>query len=286
MQRVFNFFIQTNIFISLCAVALTLETQVQLGMKPQWHPYLFLIFFATLFDYNLHRLITITIRKQALKDEKHAWVNRNLKGFYLLVIVSVLGFLISVCYAKIEVLIALAPMAMITIFYSLPVFKRARSIFRLREIPMLKIFLIAFVWSGSTIFLPVIQHGNTIEWQHTLMMLTERFIFVFAITIPFDIRDVAVDKTSGIKTIPILIGVRRSIILSNILLLVFYALCLHHYYIAGMYFLIPAFLGSTIITMLFINNQQIKESNYYHYGWLDGTLLIQGLLVCLAFAIQ
>lgn len=36
-------------------------------------------------------------------------------------------------------------------------------------------------------------------------MLVERFFFVFAITIPFDIRDIEADKQAGLKTIPLLI---------------------------------------------------------------------------------
>ena len=80
-MRLIAAFIQSNIYISLAAVALTVATQVQLGMRPQWHPYLFIIFFATLFEYNLHRLITVLTNKDALKSEKHRWVNENLKAF-------------------------------------------------------------------------------------------------------------------------------------------------------------------------------------------------------------
>jgi 4-hydroxybenzoate polyprenyltransferase len=282
MRRILNFLIQTNIFISLAAVALTVETQVQLGMKPQLHPYLFLIFFATIFDYNLHRLITVTIKKAALKDAKHQWVNSNLKGFYLLVTLSVVGFLIAVLFARKQVLFALAPIAIITVFYSFPIFKSARSIFRLREIPLLKIFLIAFVWSASTIFLPIIHLRHPIHWPDVLMMVTERFLFVLAITIPFDIRDMKVDVVSGIRTIPIMLGEKRSIILANFLLASFLILCSWHYCYRGDYFLIPAYIISGLSTIIFINNKKIMASPAYHYGVLDGTMLIQGILVCLA----
>ncbi|HXU27354.1 MAG TPA: hypothetical protein VN698_08990, partial [Bacteroidia bacterium] len=62
---------------------MTIETQIQLGMHPQLHPYLFLIFFATLFEYNLHRLITILTNKKAINSDKHSWVKKYLKMFYL-----------------------------------------------------------------------------------------------------------------------------------------------------------------------------------------------------------
>ena len=77
-------------------------------MKPQLHPYIFLIFFATLFDYNLHRFITVITNKEALNTEKHSWVKRNLYLFYFVVAISVIGFLYTVSVADKKVLIALA----------------------------------------------------------------------------------------------------------------------------------------------------------------------------------
>lgn len=121
-------------------------------MEPQWHPYLFIIFFATLFEYNLHRLITVITNKEALNSDKHKWVRENLKGFYLLVFLSVTGFGRCYIFGKKDVLIAFAPIAAITVFYSLPIFGNKRTIFRLREIPYLKIFLIAFVWLPQQYF--------------------------------------------------------------------------------------------------------------------------------------
>ena len=204
--KLFYFLINTNIFISLGAVALTLQTQVQLGMRVQFHPYLSLLFFATIFDYNLHRLITVLTNKEALISNKHKWVHKNLLLFYLLVAFSVTGFIWTVFYAATKVLITLAPLAVLTIFYSFPVFKNQKNIFRLREIPCLKIFLISFVWAASTIFLPIIQSAAQFNKEHVLIMFIERFLFVFAITIPFDIRDMRVDAKENLKTIPILIG--------------------------------------------------------------------------------
>ena len=126
-MKLFYFSINSNIFISLAAVSLTFATQVQLGMQPQFHPYLLLIFFATLFDYNVHRLITVITNKEALNSQKHRWVKQHLYLFYLVVATSVIGFLYTVFYADPKVLITLAPIALITLFYSVPVFKNKKS---------------------------------------------------------------------------------------------------------------------------------------------------------------
>ena len=278
-----SFLVNTNIYISLGAVLLTLETQVQLGMKPQLYPYLFIIFFATIFEYNLHRLITILFYKDALKDEKHRWVNRNLILFFILVGLCIIGFSIAIFYAKREVLITLAPIALITLFYSLPVFKRNTRLFRLREISGLKIFLIAVVWSAVTILLPIIESGKNFNNGHIFLIFIERFLFIFAITIPFDIRDMESDSKAGLKTIPLIIGETKAIYVSNILLALFLILSIVHYSALNLYFILIAIFLSGIISIVFINSKRLKKFNYYHYIILDGTLLIQGILVCLSY---
>jgi 4-hydroxybenzoate polyprenyltransferase len=271
--------INSNIYISLAAVAFTVQAQIQLGMKPQLHPYLFIIFFATLFEYNLHRFITVITNKEALNSDKHKWVKNNLNLFYLLVFASIAGFICVSFLAKKEVLIALAPIALITVFYSIPIYGKKINIFRLRDIPYIKIFLISFVWSASTILLPIIQSGLAFNKAHVIIMLTERFLFVFAITIPFDIRDIQADKQSGIKTIPLLFDKNKSMILSYVLLFIFFLISFFHYWGQGKWFIIYALSLSVISTFVFLRLKIFKKLTYYYYGLLDGTILLQGLLV-------
>lgn len=281
-MKIINALIHSNIYISLAAVFLTVETQIQLGMEPQWHPYLFIIFFATLFEYNFHRFITVVTNKEALESEKHQWVKNNLKGFYLLVLFSVLGFMGVVFLARIKVLITLAPLALVTLLYSLPVFENKRMLFRLREIPYLKIFLIAFVWASATIFLPIIQSNDTYELGHITMMLIERSLFIFAITIPFDIRDKEADRQAGLKTIPLLINEDFSLRISYLALFSFAVISIFHYAMLNKWNLVvPLFISATT-TYLFLKSNKVKNLPQYHYGILDGTMLLQGLLV-LAF---
>jgi len=279
MLKLSKLFINSNIFISLAAVSLTIETQLQLGMKPQWHPYLFIIFFATLFEYNLHRFITILTNKEALNSDKHKWVRENLTGFYVLVFVSIAGLISVIFMAKKEVVIALAPIAAITLFYSIPVFGNKNHIFRLRDIPYLKIFLIAFVWSSSTILLPMIQVNERFLNAHVIAMLVERFFFVFAIAIPFDIRDMEADKKTGLKTFPMLLNEDRSFLISNVSLFLFFLISTFHYLKHNERFIILALGVSAASTFLFLNGKKIRSLPNYHYGILDGTLLLQGILV-------
>lgn len=283
MHKLIGAFIHANIFISLAAVLLTVAAQIQLGMPPQWHPYLFIIFFATLFEYNLHRLITVLTNKEALNSEKHSWVRENLQSFYMLVFFSVTGFGIVALLAKTEVLITLTPFALITIFYSVPVFESKKHLFRLREIPYLKIFLIAIVWSSTTILLPVVQSGNTFDKVHVTTMLAERFFFILAITIPFDIRDKEADQHAGLKTFPLLLNEERAMIISYLSLIAFLLISFLHYQNTKQYFIVEALSLSALTTYIFLKSKKIRNMNYYYYGILDGTMLLQGLLVLLFY---
>ena len=260
-----------------------METQIQLGMKPQWHPYLFLLFFATLFEYNIHRLLCILSNKKALESDNYQWVRENLKVFYLLVLLSVVGFIIVLFQAKKEVLLALAPIAMVTAFYSMPFTSNQNFLFRLREVPYLKIFLIALVWASSTIFLPIIQADYPFHNSHVSSMFLERFFFIFAITIPFDIRDIEIDKRAGLKTIPLLLREDKSLWIAYGCLLIFVFISFFHYKQLNKGYILYALSISAITTFLFLYVKKIRTLKYYHYGILDGTMLLQGLLVLIFY---
>lgn len=277
--------INSNIYISLAAVFLTIETQIQLGMKPQWHPYLFIIFFATLFEYNIHRFITVITNNDALNSDKHKWVRENRKMFYLLILISVIGFICVCIMAQKKVLITLAPIAILTLFYSIPAIGNKKNIFRLREIPYLKIFLIAIVWALSTIVLPIIQSNLMFSKTHIFTILLERFFFIFAITIPFDIRDIDADKQAGLKTIPLLISEKKSLLISYASLILFFIISFLHYNKLNYWFIILPLFISTITTFSFLKFKKIRSLPYYHYGILDGTMLLQGVLVLLFYYI-
>ena len=173
---------------------------------------------------------------------------------------------------------ALAPIALITILYSLPVFGNRKTMFRIREIPYLKIFIIAFVWSFLTIILPVSRSSQTFSKTLLVLMLLERFFFVFAITIPFDVRDMKEDKRAGIKTIPTLLNEKTSYILSCLALLIFVIISFIHYQTwSARSFILPVGI-SAITTFVFLTVKRIRNLPYYYYGILDGTMLLQGLL--------
>jgi len=255
IMKLVNALINSNIYISLAAVFLTLQTQIQIGLKPQWHPYLFIVFFATLFEYNLQKLITLGIKK--------------LSGFHFFLFISIIGFFAAVSQAKKEVIFILVPIALLTLFYS----------YNLRKIPYLKIFLIAFVWSAATIFLPITQSNNSFNKIEIILIVLERFLFVFAITIPFDIRDVKSDQKAELKTLPLLLSENNCLMISNFALIAFLLISFFHYQVQNLRPIFWPLCISSITTLVFINHKKIRKLPHYHYGILDGAMILQGILV-------
>ena len=278
-MKLVNTFIQFNIFLSVAAVLLTVSTQIQLGLKPQWQPYLLLIFLATLFEYNRHQLVTTITKRITINSVSHTWLLKNLNWINWLVFIALSGLLTIVFQIKPEILVVLSLLGIITILYSFPVQIFNKYIFNLREIPYLKIFLIVSVWTASTVFLPVIQGDTEIFNLHVFLVFAERFFFIFAIAIQFDIRDIQADQDAGLKTIPILINRKNSFLLSCFSLFVCLIISFFHYKMQNEWFVISALSISVLTTYIFIIMHFSENRSRYYYQILDGTLTLQGILV-------
>jgi 4-hydroxybenzoate polyprenyltransferase len=274
-----KFLIQSNIFISLAAVSLTVETQVQLSMKPHWQPYFLFIFFAVLFEYHLHQLLSVLTGKEVLKTEYKRRTRKIRKKIFFLASFSGVGLFGSVFFVNIGVLFIFIPIALLTLLYSYLIFGKEKYVSWLRKIPFLKNFLIAVVWSAATVLLPVFQLNEKFSFNEVFLIFLERFFFIFALSIPFDIRDIEADKRSGLKTVPILLNTQKALNISYLSLGTFFMISLFHYRIQQSWFLVAAFGISALSTYLFISLKYFKNRMWYYDGILDGTIIFQAILV-------
>lgn len=281
-KQIAIFLIESNLYIALSASVLTFATQLLLHQLPGFHPYLFIIFFATFFDYNLHRLYTLHFAQAALKGQRHAWLLRHTSLFYVLMALASVGFLISITQAKSEVLYILLPFAALTIFYSIPFLRWKNNYIRLRDLPYIKLFLIAGNWTMITILLPLIQYGKTVDNSEIVWMVAERFFFVLALCIPFDIRDIDTDKEAGLRTIPNVIGEKKSWQIANLCVIISVILSSLHYWINGQISYIIAFSISALFTLIALSIAKRRLHNLYLYGVIDGMMLLQAVLLIMA----
>jgi len=267
----------------MAAVSLALATQAQLGLQPMFNAAIALLFFSTLADYNLHRLLAVYNHSDATQTGKLDLAAGHTQLLKALVVVASAGLGISLFFVKTDVLIALLPLALLAFLYS--AFTRSKIIRAnlLLSIPGAKTFLLALVWASATVFIPALQGQLQLSKGQVLLLFIQRLIFIVAIAIPFDIRDMDTDSRAGIKTIPASFGTSRALGFSNLMLVISVVPALVQYLCSGMAFILPACLVSTALILFLINNKKIKNLPFYYHGILDGSIIVYGLIILLSF---
>ena len=198
MKSFFRFLVFSNILVAFCVLALTLSTEILLGIQANYKISQF-VFFATLFAYNFQRVVRIRKGKTHIRK---AWLNHHKIAIYNLML---LGALISV-----RLFFGFQPATQIAIVVS-----GALSIgypFGLRKIPSSKIFIISLVWTISSMLLVLLENQILLS-QNSILHLFARFLLIFAITVPFDIRDLNFDNKE-LRTIPLVFGALKARIIA------------------------------------------------------------------------
>jgi len=168
--------------------------------------------------------------------------------------------------------------SILSLGYVLPFVKGNK---RLRDFDYIKIFLVAIVWGVITVLMPILERTTDLTLSHFLI-LSERMFFIFAITLPFDIRDLKIDAHIAVKTIPSMIGIKKTkklALFSLVLVMVFAGMNVY----LGTYQLVHfvAIMISCFSTLLFVNYSDKTDADYFFTGLMDGTMILQFLLVML-----
>ncbi len=252
---------------------MTCQTYLLLGEPIAFQPIIVLVFCCTLVIYALHRLVGLSKVADFLEEERYKVISNHKSHIWIYATLGILGAGISFFMVSRAVQLALIIPGIISLSYVLPVL-RGKENFRLRDINFIKIFLVAIVWGFVTVMLPALELG-LMQNSTTLLMLLERMIFIFAITLPFDLRDLVVDKHNDVGTLPSKLGKRNTVLLAMGLMLLFCILCCINYEVPVLWGLLLA-AGLTSVLIYFSKEQQ---HDYFFTGVMDGTMILQFLLV-------
>ena len=118
-------------------------------------------------------------------------------------VVSIVGLIIILPNLSPEILIWLTPAGIISMGYTVPLIPHNSKWIRIRDIPLIKPFVIAFVVSYLTYSFPILDQkgAEAILNSGHIAGLFERFLFVLIVTIPFEVRDLESDRSAKLKTI-------------------------------------------------------------------------------------
>lgn len=265
LKNFFNFYINSSIHVALAVYSLVRITEFYFEL-PYNEPLDYFIFYGTITGYNF-------VKYAAIAKLHHKSLTNNLK---LIQIFSFVCFGLTLFYANklpLETLLFFAPFGFLTVLYAVPILSK-----NLRNIASLKIVIIAFVWAGVTVFLPLAD-GKTLDISSDkILIFIQRLLFVVALTLPFDIRDVQFDVKS-LKTIPQKIGVEKTKKLGFLML----AFCLLiEFVVTPNPSFRTVFLSVFFMLLFFLMRAGTKQSKFYSSFWVEAIPIFWFLLLIIA----
>lgn len=279
MKAPLSYLLYTHVWIALGAMLLSEQTYLQLEVSLQGDRMTLLIGAATLLNYLLQRIVAVrVIRRQTLSPLTH-WLLRHKPLVWSLMGVSVLGVGYGLGGIEEPALWLLLVIGVISLLYDIPIGHK-----RLRDVGAIKIFLIALVWGSVTVWLPAVHVGYWLGDINVWLIWGQRVLFMLAITLPFDIRDILIDKALDLVTIPRIIGIESTHRLSGWLLAgalgleVIRVLTVHS---SGLIYWQPVLglMASYTLTLVVIRLRKPQYGDGYYLGWLDGMMIVQ--FICL-----
>lgn len=263
-----------NIYISVCAVVMCIYTYNIFEIPPS-KLFLTFVFFASMTSYSFHWYLTPDTHSHS---ERYIWVNEHKPLLLIFLIVCSTVTLILLYFLK-DHLILLLGIAVFTFFYS-------ASKIPFKPFPLLKKIIIgktiylALAWTIVSAVLPILISSKVWDRQNTWFSIN-RFLLIYPVCILFDFRDKEEDKNQNIKNIVGLLSMKALRLFFYFCMLLFF-ISLFFLYENG--FAIPQLIINAIpgILLLFSYEFSIRtKSDYWYYFYLDGIMMLSGILFLL-----
>lgn len=278
---VLDFLLFSNFFIAICAVAQGLVTYHLLRARPSEHVLAFL-FFSTLMIYNLAVLLSTPKAPEQSPFKRVRWIFSHHRFTISTTLISALCLIpLGLLYLSFESKLLMGFVGLLAVAYNIPFLTLNGKKIGLRNIPGIKLFLIAFVWASSCVLLPIVEleslHQIQVPLSETVLLVAKRFLFICAITIPFDIRDLFQDKLYELKTIPVILGEKTTWFFCQALLAIYLLLLV--LFTKAINLDVIGLTLTILLTGWLIFKSNFKRNEYYYFFYLDGTMLLQYLIL-------
>lgn len=261
-----------SIFIACCAVGLCIETNLLLGIPLNPFSFYLFVFGATLLQYNLHYLVK---KKANFQSERFAWSQQNQHLHKIFAAIGGVCIIISLFSFHLQHFLVMGILGLLASLYSFPLLPFKKK--RLKDFGLMKILILTLEWTLVTVWFPLAELNahSTIFW----LVFIRRFVFMFILCLVFDIRDTEGDAEETIGTIPVTIGLQKSYLLADALLVVFVLLSMVHFYFNNNLLQLNAMLLSALATKLMILFSKKNNNDYVYLAGIDGMMLLQALIV-------
>jgi hypothetical protein len=254
IKRIFDFYLDASIHVALAISSLVHITALTLNINVPTALYFF-IFFGSICCYNFV--------KYGVEAEKYILVaNRYHKNIQFFSLGCLFVAFYQVFFLSERVLIGLLVLGGITGLYALPVLPKNKNF---RSLSGLKILIVATVWAGTTVILPVISENEAISWNVKVETL-QRFLLLLILMIPFEIRDIQYDSPE-LKTLPQRAGIKGSKWIGVCWAILFFATTFlkHDFDAASVY--AKAVLFIILLVVLFLT--KLNQGKYFSSFWVE-----------------
>lgn len=274
-EKIINWVLYTSLFAACCATGMSMATErLVTGAVPAiLNPLHFLVFGSTLCVYNAHYLIKVS---SPVVSDRFAWSQYHRLWHTGGLLTGMLCCIVSLFFLSWRILLACVVLGVLSFAYSLPLlpFESKR---RFKDFGLLKIFLLTTVWTIVTSVLPVLYWGKEITAYPFEILI--RFVFIFALCIAFDIRDMQTDINDKIFTLPNRIGLTNSYRLIDLALFAFAVLSVVQYFRYPSSVRLSGEIVTVVITKLVILYVRKYPSDKAYLGLVDGMMLLYALLL-------
>ncbi len=269
--RILDVILYSSLFTACCALGLCMATEkLVTSVPPPLFSYLhFLVFGSSLIVYNIPKVFLVAAHKRT----------RIGRYWYFIFIAAGLCLMVySLLSLPGRVVVLSVVLGAFAFAYSLPLlpFKNKK---RLREFWWVKILVLAGVWTTATSVLPMVCLDIPVANYPVEILL--RFVFIFALCVLFDVRDIHTDLQSNIDTLPQKIGAANSYKLIYISVALFAALSLVQY---SMHPYLPRVAGAMVtatLTVAVVLYLKKFPSAKAYLLLADGVMLVYSTLVLL-----
>jgi 4-hydroxybenzoate polyprenyltransferase len=272
-KKFLDFFLFSSLFISACSLLMFYFTVQAFALVVPVASYLF-VFSGTFSSYNFHWFFTKTTDNEVADAAK--WSHRN-KYLHLAFFSAGLTGAIFAFVKLSHLWPYLVFTAIITFLYSAP---KLQTFSFLKKLALAKTAFLAFVWTLVTCILPFVFAESHID-NNGIIYTVGRFLFIYAICVLFDERDIEKDREEGIRSMITYYntaGIKR--ILWSSLIVSFLTISMLLFFSFNIIY-VSLLLAPYPVFILFYTMWFNPNSDYHFYFVLDGLMMLHGLLLLL-----
>ncbi len=189
----------------------------------------------------------------------------------------------------------IASMGTIALFYGIPCIPYKGKLRPLRQIPFLKVFLVSLTWTMITCVSIYAVSFPILVRPQFLLLSVMTFIFIFALTLVFDIRDYEFDKEIEIQTIAHKYGIEKTKSIAHYLLVLYCFIGFIFYIylpISTFYpnffrsYNLPVYVGFLVGglgSIFIIKKLSLKSPESAYTFQLDGIIILQSVFILLIY---